>query len=142
MVYPNTKKRYRISKKNETYWWDCVAFHPNGSVLTTLSSPHCVLQHWDITTRKLIDEITLSYHNPLNARTICFLPNGTELIVALPKKCVIVPIPFKVLYSPETQKKLYYFLSFLKNYSPESCDMLPNDIITLLMRSMLIVLRC
>jgi len=140
IVYPHIKKRYRIPKQDEKDWWDCIAFHPNGSVLTTLSSPNSILQHWDIETRQVIEEISPLDKHPLNNQNICFLSDGTELMITS-NKCIIMPISFNVIYPPSTQKKLRYLLFFLKNYTPDSESALPTDVITLLILNMLAVFR-
>lgn len=140
LCYPSTKKKYKIPKKNEKYWWHCIAFHPNGSVLTTLSSPNNILQHWDIKTRQVIEEIPLSDKQPLNNQNICFLSDGTELMITT-SKCIIMPMSFNVLYPPSLQKRLLYTLFVLKNV-PNLEKSLPMDVVTLLMHAMLTVLRC
>lgn len=142
IVYPDIKKKYLIPKKCTDYWWDCIAFHPNGSILTTLSSPNSILCHWDVQTRQPIDEISLSPETDhLKNRSLCLSPDGTELMIMLLSKCIIVPISFDVLYPPSTQKKLCYLLFLLKNYTPHSETVLPKDIITLLMLTILTAFR-
>ena len=147
IVCPDTKqepiKKHLIGTDRSNAWWDCIAFHPNGAVLTTLSSPNSVLCHWDIKTCQPIDTIPLlPDNNDLSNPSLSFLPNGIELMITLGKKCIIIPISLNVIYPPSTRKKLYYLLFLLKNYTLYPCAILPKDIITLLMDSILAVFKC
>ncbi len=98
-------------------------FHPNSAVLTTTTSLyidhnlHHIVFYWDVKTKELITTmppLPLPTGNRYDNKNIAFSPDGTKLITVLPDKCLILSVPFEVLY--DATKKLphlYWFL--LKN---------------------------
>ncbi|HLW72490.1 MAG TPA: WD40 repeat domain-containing protein [Candidatus Babeliales bacterium] len=107
-----------------------IKFHPNSFFIATLSSPNHIVCYWDVTTYEPMSCLSLLF-----ADTICSAPknsdlafsdDGKKLIVTLNNKCVILPVPFELIYQPEAKELLPYFLFILKNYQQMR---LPQDII-------------
>ena len=116
-----------------------MAIHPNSKVLITLSTPGGIVQYWNIETCKLISEISSlssSGESYQSSSSLSFSPNGTKLLLVLYGKCAIFAVPFEVIYQSDTKQNLLYFLLFLKNHLHEQ-DVLPHDIIQLLMQNLI-----
>ena len=95
--------------------WRCMQFHPNSAVLATVmslyinSEPHQIVFYWNALTQQLITTTPpFPSHNNYN---ITFSLNGTKIIVVLADKCIILPVPFEVIYNAtEKLPYLYWFL--------------------------------
>lgn len=68
---------------------------------------------------------------------IDFAPDGTQLIVALYKKCLAIKVPFDALYLPGTKNKCIRANLALQNYFDNNNEQLPQDIKHLLIKYLL-----
>jgi|GEM_PF-4774993 len=106
-------------------------FHPNSNFFATLSH-ECVLEYWDCETvlnadtqpscikpyhsTSLYKKDTFFNRYALEKR-LSFSPDGTHLAIALPDKCLILPVPTGIIISSfdsELQKTILLLLS-IKN---------------------------
>jgi len=119
-----------------------MAFHPTTSTLATLSMHGGTIYYWNFTTQQLITTTSLtvaeeecnfiSPEYPLNQR-LDFSCDGTQLIVALNDKCLILEVPFKIF-----KDKCIFIYWLLKNYQRNQIfHTIPDDIIALLMHNLL-----
>lgn len=109
-----------------------ILFHPNSAVLATVMplcidrERHEIVFYWDVITQQLITTMPpfpTRYHHI--HKNIAFSPNGKELMVVLPDKCITLPVPFEVLYNT-TEKLPHLYLFLLKEWLNQH-DM-PNDV--------------
>ena len=99
-----------------------ILFHPNSAVLATVMplcidrERHEIVFYWDVITQQLITTMPpfpTRYHHI--HKNIAFSPNGKELMVVLPDKCITLPVPFEVLYNT-TEKLPHLYLFLLKEW--------------------------
>lgn len=130
-----------------------IEFHPNSSVLATLvlertktlpktvKDYNTILRYLDISNKDILAEISLSDLYPCctlkTRRALSFSPDGTKTMIKLNDRYVVLPVPFKAIYQADTKKILSYFLCILKKYKPDDCNILPYDIIQVLMHNLL-----
>ena len=74
-------------------------------------------------------------------RCIDFAPDGTQLIVALYKRCLILKVPFNALYLPGTKNKCISACFALRNYFNNNNEQFPQDIKHLLIDYLLDVCK-
>lgn len=97
-----------------------IIFHPNGQFVITLSQPNNKISYYDLINVPPNPTISMSCSssedNPPTAhrhmRTYLSCDeNGENLLVILSKQCLIVPIPFEVIYQPQAKEEciLAYF---------------------------------
>jgi len=125
---------------------EAMLFHSN-SVLATLVTEEIrkelnifhrsILHYWDIQTQKLISS-TLLANFELHPYDLSFSPDTTKVIVILGDACVILPVPFEVMYKNITKETFSYLLFLLKNYTA-SCEgiEMPQDINLLIAKILL-----
>jgi WD40 repeat protein len=118
-------------------------FHPNSSILATLSHQDTTLRYWDVNTAQLVDAIPLASSQKITNlldftfySNLSFSPDGQKIIIALQDKCLILPVPFGVIYQPGTKEKATLVCWLLKNYKPDSCA-IPQDLVQLLIYNLL-----
>jgi WD40 repeat protein len=141
IMNPITDTLTAIQQDVHTDTWTDMQFHPNSAVLATVMplhidrEPHQIVCYWDVQTQQLI---TTTPPLPTSRRhytnNIAFSPDGKKLVMILPDKCIILPVPFEVLYDTTNQlRHLYWFL--LK----ENCDQhnTPSDVQNLIMINLL-----
>jgi hypothetical protein len=131
-------EQYESFKKNTQKWQQDqhddikdICFYSN-SVLAILSGLyiyeqkkycHSILSYFDIHTKECIHTNPLLDASPQH--DFSFSPDTTKVIIALEDKCVILPVPFKVMYKDITKKQFFYLLFVLKNYTAIE---IPHDV--------------
>lgn len=126
--------------QNRENYFDNIAIHPQNNVLLTLSKPDGTLRYWDTNTSKQIIAMnSLSDTNKsLHASSsLSFSPNGTKLLIVLYGKCIIVPVPFEVLYKNITKEKSIATYYVLQEYLYDNKNSLAKDIRHLIMQYLL-----
>lgn len=123
-VHADHYQREQLEEKKE-YDYSEIAFHPNSSVLATLSGSGNKLRYWDSHTGQLITKIKLY---PFATMSLSFSPDGQKLIIALSNKCIIVSTPFEVMYQLDTKQRFPYLLFLLKNLNCGQSNELPRDL--------------
>lgn len=119
-------------------YYSSMVFHPNCITLALLARNNTI-EYWHCGTMTLthIEDLsnmdTLTMNTGLIQRLACS-PNGKKILVALSDKCFILPIPFKVRFLPEIQKKIFSLYCLLKNYDDLE---LPMDIIDIIIKKQL-----
>lgn len=115
-----------------------IKFHPNSFFIATLSSPNRIVCYWDVATYEPISRLSLLFSDAIcnvhKNDDLAFSDDGKKLIVTLTNKCIILPVPFELIYQPKTKKQLLYFLFILNNYPHRK---LPQDIIRELIYTLL-----
>ena len=69
--------------------------------------------------------------------SLSFSPNGTKLLIVLYGKCIIVPVPFEVLYKNITKEKSIATYYVLQEYLYDNKNSLAKDIRHLIMQYLL-----
>ncbi len=123
-----TCKKYNTTSHDPFVQFPSAIFYPNSNFFVTLSH-QCILEYWDCET--VLNAGTQpssikAYHStPLYKKDtflnryglekrLSFSPDGTHLAIALPDKCLILPVPTSVIISsfdPELQKIILLLLS-------------------------------
>ena len=126
-----------------------IEFHPNphSCVLVALLLTNCnhndlktpvdyyvILRYFDIHTKKIISEISLSDIYPFcwvkkEKVLLSFSPNGKNLMVNLNDRCVILEVPHNVIYQPMALNKLLLLYKILDQHN------LPHDIMPLFLEA-------
>jgi hypothetical protein len=116
-----------------TIHWRYMKFHNNSTVLAIVQllwighEYQQMVLYWDIITQQLLATTPalsgINYHNI--CENIAFSPDGRKIIIVSPDKCVILPVPYEVLY--DTTEKLPYLYWFLSKESLAQHD-IPNDV--------------
>ncbi|HEX4068889.1 MAG TPA: hypothetical protein VHX42_02225 [Candidatus Babeliales bacterium] len=97
---------------------------------------HTLLSYFDIHTKELIHENELL--DVSKNHDFSFNPTKTKVILALQDRCVILPVPFKVIYKDITKKSFFYLLFLLKNYTSQCDDIeIPHDVTLLIAQTLL-----
>lgn len=114
-----------------------VIFHPNSAVLTAVMDGHFCIHYYDIKTLELIayiPELSQFHKDFTTSKKISFSLDGTQLMIALSDKCVILSVPFEVIYQTDTKQRLPYLLFLLKNLplNQHNKDIIPHLMYTLL----------
>lgn len=145
IMNPTTDTLTCIQKHLDAMPWTTpttdMLFHPNSAVLATVMplyidrQPHQIVFYWDVTTQELITTMPPfpTYSHPCSHhynKNIAFSPDGTKLIVVLPDKCVILPVPFEVRYNA-TEKFPSLFLFLLNQHD------VPNDVKNIIVLNLL-----
>lgn len=126
---------------NHTSLSEPLLFHPNSSVLAIVTLKNN-LQYWDVGKKELIHETALeSDKNGYKLSYLSFSPSGTKLMFTRCGKCIILPVPFKVLFECDTKEQLLYLLFLLKNIDHNRTERLPQDIIEFLMNKLFEALK-
>lgn len=130
-------------------------FHPNSSVLATLSAPDDIVRYWDVKKNVLIDvtqSVSCHYQdycadinpcNPLMQRYqlssphLSFSPNGKMLAITLKHKCIVIPVPFEVIYPSITPEKALFIYWLLQHDKDNQYNCFPNEIRQLFMDTLL-----
>jgi hypothetical protein len=98
---------------------------------------HTLLSYFDIHTKELIHESEL-LDASAEQHDFSFNPAKTEVVIALQDRCVILPVPFKVIYKDITKKSFFYLLFLLKNYTSQCDDIeIPHDVTLLIAQTLL-----
>src|SRR4030095_13739087 len=124
-----------ISGTNETFHG--MAFHPTSSILATFSlidsnknkkqtTTYLLIRYWNAITQKIIVSTHLAEHNEqppidhyifgFSTNRINFSCDGTQLIIALINKYIVLKVPFDALYQLGTKNKCILTWWILKNY--------------------------
>jgi len=129
----DTKPSHLQSEDTTDYheYFNNLLFYAN-SVLTTVSgiciknnggwrqSNYTRIRYWDMKTLKPI-HTSASLDSP-KCHDLSLSPDREKLLVTLHDKCVILPVPFEVIYQPDTRKKAMLIYWLLANHE------LPNEI--------------
>lgn len=115
-----------------------MTFHPNNQALALLTDDNKI-HYLNYHTDTLIKDFEATNEEPLKLnhsleKRLSFSPDGKQLLVALKKKCLMLPIPFDIRYEPGTQKKLLAIFCLLKKYTDID---LPSDIINVITEKLL-----
>lgn len=125
-----------------------MTFHPTSFILAVFSIPRLLpsnplqafLSYWNIKTKTVIaitdlpvcsKDVRDHTYEVQTGQNIDFSPNGTELFVALYKKCLAIRVPFDVffntIYLPDTKNKCISLL-FCLNHHPIIKNQLPKEL--------------
>ena len=158
LIIPDTNN---IGGTNETVHG--MAFHPARSILATFSlidsnknksknkkkkeTTYTLIRYWDALTQKIIISTYLAEHTEqssinhsifgFSTNRINFSPDGTQLIIALINKYIVLKAPFDIVYQPGTKNKCILTWLILKNYFYNGRDFLPSDIRRILIYNLL-----
>lgn len=155
-VYDTFNESIILNQENKEETIISVAFHPFiPHILAILSKKHkpydvnhIVVHLFNIKTNRLFtiltkickkQEVNLE-HTQRNIHLIDFFCNGTKLIVALFKKCIILHAPEMYLnnfYPLGTKDKCIFAQLILQNYFDNQKNLLPHDIKWLLIHHLL-----
>jgi WD40 repeat protein len=122
----------------------CIKFHPNSAVLATLSNIRSIVRYWDVVTQQLIVSMApLSAYcsDFFNKNTLSFSPDGKNLLVTVSDKCFVTPVPFEIIYQSDAKKRAPFAYWLLKNYQRTHNNEIPDEIIQLLMYTLLETLK-
>ncbi len=116
-----------------------IIFHPNGKFVITLSQPNNKITYWDITDTHLNRIISIpcssnkenpvTEHKHMHTYLSCD-PHGEKLLVILSKQCLILSIPFRLIYEPQAREECIFAYFALQAH-------LPKDIRQVLIRELL-----
>ncbi|HLW72492.1 MAG TPA: WD40 repeat domain-containing protein [Candidatus Babeliales bacterium] len=127
---------HQILEETTSLYYQAIEFHPNSSVLAvTITSRDCI-HYYDIRTLELIaqiSELSRLYSSTAVSEKISFSPDGTQSIITLLDRCVILPVPFEVIYQTDTKQRLPYLLFLLNNFplNEHNTDIIPFLMYTL-----------
>jgi len=115
----------------------------DSTILATLSiiklkkehAKFYIIKYWDIATQKCIYTAKVVKKEKeswavSSDRDLSFSPDGTELMIVLEDKCMIVPVPFEVY-----KKKAIFITWILKNYQYNNPE-IPHDVIQYIMTTL------
>ncbi len=122
------------------------AFHPYKPIVALLTDKY-LLEFYTLTkdcpfkNRTIIPltecDVTLDTIDNQNlhliGKRIAFSPSGKHVVIALANKCIVIPVPFDVLYISATKKQLIHLFWVLKN-NRFMTDPLPIDIVRLIFK--------
>jgi len=128
---------------------DAIDFDPTSHILAIIPSFGISIEYWNAETRNLIAISELSeqyfkaYHDPTKHNRITFFPNGKKIIIATGNQCLILQVPFELIYNmeaayiPDTKNKCITFISVLSLLNQFMKVPIPPDIKRLLIYSFL-----
>ncbi len=126
-----------VIKQDFVSYFDKIAFHPNNKILITLSNPGGFLNYWDVSTFQHITTMIPICSINSWAPSLSFSPNGTKLLLVLDGKCMVLEVPFDVLYRPSAKQKALFAYWLLKNYRIDQHNILLDEIAQLIMYTLL-----
>src|SRR4030095_5298480 len=129
-------------------------FHPKSFILAVFSIPSALqsypmkafISYFNTKQQRIlartdlaicIDDIGPYMYTLDPNQCIDFTPDGTQLIVALYKKCLVLKVPFNALYLPGTRNKCIRVLWTLRNCFDNNNTPLPQDIKNILIQYLL-----
>ena len=135
----NTEKH--LPQSCDYHVWDMI-FHPTSFILAGLSpSFPSTLLYWNTKTHMLITEEKLLEKNIASNYTgprLSFSGDGTKIIVMIQYRCLILEVPFSVLYKDVTKEKAIFIYWLLKKYQSTQNNILPDEIVQELIKKLLV----
>lgn len=127
---------HQTLKEATSLYYQAIEFHPNSSVLAVIITSRDCMRYYDIRTLELIaqiSELSQFYNSIPGSGKISFSPDGTQSIIAFLDRCVILPVPFEVIYQTDTKQRLPYLLFLLNNFplNEHNTDIIPFLMYTL-----------
>jgi len=125
---------------------DAIDFDQTSRILAIIPSLGKSIEYWNAETRTLIaiSELPEQYkkiaYSPTSCNRITFSPNGKKIVIATGNQCLILQVPFELIYNmeavyiPDTKNKCISLLSILNQFTSVS---IPPDIKRLLIYSFL-----
>jgi hypothetical protein len=154
VVVDPTTETFRYIAAEENTRFENALFHPHSSVLAAISNHYkkkfFTINYWDIkkqpqqiysltySTQPLVAQMSLDLPDNHSNCDVHFSPDGTKLIIApIDKKCIILNVPFEVIYEDITKEKLLYLLFLINNIKPQIDCEIPRDVTQLIAKTLL-----
>jgi hypothetical protein len=128
LFHPNNNMFALLTCDNALKYYCSEKVFKQPSLESSLEKSACIAQY----------TVNLDATNKIKTfgKRLSFSPAGNNILAALQNKCLIIPVPLKILYTPETIKKIIFISWLLQN----NLDFyIPQDVIRIIIKK---VFKC
>jgi len=117
-----------------------LTFSPNNSVAAYVSQDQRIT-YTDLTSDNIIASHQLPVQpSPIYA-SLAFSPDGEKIAALVNNRFLVFNVPFEALYLPNTKNEISLRSFFLKSFKYNQINSLPNELLSLIIKNLILLFR-